>query len=342
MADGAADARADPRSGGGGSAPLRARPRPRSSTSPARSASATAASTAISPARRRCATRSPSAGWRGSPSRWQRSPPRTAPRRSGCGAGSTCWSPAKQPRPARSRSCSRPTSSSPAEAREVVKAHVDDARRPARADHRRRRRAGELAAADPAGAARAVFDATAASTIPRTRPSGPRPGDRGRLRAGGLARARRVERARLTTQPLPRALEVERRSGLFEDDEPHDREAVMLGPGERTPARIPARVLPALRAGCGRLRRGAWRRRARATARSPRGAGYRRVARRCSRGRAEGTQQERAHAPDYALARWGIPIIKSGEKTVIARTSAWCQDRGPAVRDRAGFCRPRA
>ena len=51
-----ADARADPRRGGGRAPPLTARPRRTSSTSPARSASATAASTGISQARRRCVT----------------------------------------------------------------------------------------------------------------------------------------------------------------------------------------------------------------------------------------------------------------------------------------------
>ena len=110
------------------------------------------------PSRRRCATRSPSAGWpasRAAGGRGRRGRPR-----SGAAAGWTCWSPPNGGWHGRTRSCSPPTSSWPPTPGRWS-GHVDDLTgQLARiiADGVTR---GELAAADPATAGRAVFDATA-------------------------------------------------------------------------------------------------------------------------------------------------------------------------------------
>ena len=88
------------------------------------------------------------------------SQPRTAPRRSDCGAGSTSSIASKRAAPATTPSCLQPTSRSPASRDRSITAHVIRSR-PARADHRRRRRAASLRRDRPTAAGRAVFDATA-------------------------------------------------------------------------------------------------------------------------------------------------------------------------------------
>ena len=174
--DGDAHGRADPRSGGGGPPPLRAgqgerrRRRPRSRRQPRQRLPPLPEQGGAARRRHRALAR------RASRNHSRRSPPENGPAPSVCSAGSTSSSSAKRSKALDDPELFATYIELTADAREVVKAHVDTlVAQLARivADGVAR---GEFEATDPAATGRAVFDATARFHNPAHAPEWFNPG----------------------------------------------------------------------------------------------------------------------------------------------------------------------